>query len=93
MMLSPQLEAELRSIARRRIEQGQLPSAPPSRIWGGHGSGQLCALCDQPIQRGDVELEVEVHVHSVARTIRFHRDCQAIWQIECSGDDYLKNHP
>jgi len=91
-MISIPREAELRAIARRRIEQGQLPSAVPSRIWGGHGTGQLCALCDEPIQCGDVELEVEAHVQGVARTIRFHRACQAIWQIECAGDDYLKNH-
>ena len=82
-MLMARLEMELRSIARQRIEQGQLPSAAPLRIWAGHGAGQLCALCDRPIPSDEVELEVEVCVQGATRTLRFHNDCQMYWQIEC----------
>jgi hypothetical protein len=88
-----QFGEELRPIARRRIEEGQLPSEVPSRMWGGRGTGQLCALCDQPIHRGDVELEVEGRVHGAVRTFRFHWVCQSVWHIERGDDDYLENHP
>jgi hypothetical protein len=81
------VERELRLIARRRIEQGLLPSAGPSRTWGGKGTGQLCALCDQPIQPGDVELEVEEVVQGAGRTFQFHSACQFLWQVECAGPD------
>jgi hypothetical protein len=82
-MLFTKLESDLRSIARQRIQQGQLPCVVPSKIWAGRSAGQSCALCDQPIPSGEVEYEVEEIVQGVARTFRFHRHCQTIWQIEC----------
>jgi hypothetical protein len=64
-------------------------------MWAGHGTGQLCALCDKPIQRDEVEYEVEHHRldDEIAQTSRFHIVCQSIWQLECARADYLVKHP
>lgn len=84
------LEAELRPIARERIATGQLPAEGPSRMWGGHGSGAPCALCDKPIPPGDIEFEVEDQLEGTPHTFRFHMVCQSVWQLECARDHYLK---
>jgi len=86
-----QLEAELRPIARERIAKGQLPREVPSKIWGGPGSGQPCALCDKPIRHEEVEYELEVHIDENARQLRFHLVCQSVWQLECARAQYLKS--
>jgi hypothetical protein len=84
------LEQQLRLIARERIANGQLPrEMPPSRMWAGYGTGQSCSLCDKPIQRDEVEYEIE-HPHGPVQTFRFHTVCQAIWQLECARADYLR---
>jgi hypothetical protein len=76
------LEAELRPVARERIATGQLPSEAPSRIWGGPGSGNACALCGKTIGSNEIEYEVEAHVRGVGRLFRFHMMCQSVWELE-----------
>lgn len=88
-----QLETELRLTARERIAKGQLPSQTPAQIWAGNGSGQPCALCRKPIQREEVEFEIEDRSDGAARTLRFHQVCESVWQLECARIDYLKKHP
>ena len=88
-----QLEAELRLIARARIASGQLPCEAVAQMWGGHGTGEPCALCDKPIQGDEIEFEVEERVEGSVQTLRFHMVCQSVWQLECARDDYLKKHP
>lgn len=87
------LEAELRLRARERIAQGLLPCETPSKMWGGPGSGQPCALCDKPIKSNEMEYEIEAFLEGRAQSLRFHVLCEAIWQLECARDDYLKKHP
>jgi hypothetical protein len=87
-----QLETELRLVARERIQQGRLPRVMPSRMWGGKGAGQCCALCDKVIQREESELEVEELVDGRVETYHFHVLCQSLWQLECVRDDYIKKH-
>jgi hypothetical protein len=87
------LEAELRPTARERIATGQLARDTPARIWAGKGTGQLCALCDKPIQRDEVEYEVEHHTDEVRRTFRFHIVCESVWKLECARADYLVKNP
>jgi hypothetical protein len=86
------LEQELRLIARERIATGQLPSEGPSRMWGGYGTGQICSLCDKPIEAHDVEYEAEL-TGAAVQTFRFHVVCQSVWQLECARDNDLKKHP
>jgi hypothetical protein len=39
---------------------GWLPRRAPDRTWGGHGIGLPCAVCEVPITKEEMELEVEV---------------------------------
>jgi hypothetical protein len=82
------LEQELRPIARERIAKGQLPrEMPPPRMWAGYGTGQLCSLCDKPIQRDEID-----HTEAPVQTFRFHIVCHALWELECARADYLRKH-
>jgi len=88
-----ELESQLRVIARARIAKGELPCLePPLRMWGGHGSGKGCVVCDKTIEATDVEIEVEETVEGARKVMLFHTVCQSIWQLECARVAYLKNH-
>jgi hypothetical protein len=87
------LEAELRPIARERIASGQLPHETPARMWAGHGTGRPCALCDKPIEKDEIEYEVEHQTESGVQTFHFHIVCQSVCQLEAARADYLVKHP
>lgn len=54
----------------------------PEVIYACFGSGgSTCSACEQVIERGKVEYEIE-HPQSTAWLI-FHFDCYVIWQREC----------
>lgn len=72
-------EAALRARASERIASGQLPRAKAARSWGGRGSGLACSLCDQPIADSGPEMELEFDGAITATALRFHLQCQAIW--------------
>ena len=91
-LLLTRIEQELRLIARERIARQQLPSRGLSRMWGAYGTGQLCALCDKPIQANEVEYGIE-HTGAAVQTFRFHIVCLSAWQLECARDDYLRKLP
>ncbi len=40
-----------------------------------------------------MEYEIEAFLEGRAQSLRFHVLCEAIWQLECARDDYLKKHP
>jgi hypothetical protein len=81
-------EHELGLLARQRIESGELPCYRVRHLWGSHGSGACCALCDQPIRTEEIEYEVASDPEAVeaaqTQTLRFHMACHAIWQAECA---------
>jgi hypothetical protein len=77
--MTQQQEEALRTRARERIAQGLLPQEKPTRIWGGHGSGLSCSLCDRPIANSEPEMELEYEPPARVPTIRFHLRCQSIW--------------
>lgn len=70
----------LRDIARERIEQARLPKNKPSRMWGGRGSGKTCSLCDQPILDTEPEMELEYEGDPSLSVVRFHLQCQTVWE-------------
>jgi hypothetical protein len=84
-----QLEAELRLIARELMAKGQLPQKAPSKMWGGPGTGRVCALCGKPIQPGELEYELEGHIDGAVQSFRFHLVCESVWQLECARADHL----
>jgi hypothetical protein len=75
--MTQQQEEALQTRARERIEQGLLPREKPTRLWGGHGSGLLCSLCDLAIAESEPEMELEYETG--APTVRFHLRCHSIW--------------
>lgn len=78
----PHREQGLGPVARERIKKGHLPRVEVLRLWGGRGTGQLCALCDKPITPDEIEYEVECCLDRSARTFWFHIACQRAWQLE-----------
>jgi hypothetical protein len=86
-MQSTLTDVELRLRARTRIELGKLPCAGEARTWAGYvDSGRaICDLCDHPINRGDIEYEVEVSgdlASRSSRNLRFHVHCHSAWYVE-----------
>jgi hypothetical protein len=77
--MTPQQEEALQKRARERIEQGLLPREKPTRLWGGHGSGLPCSLCDRPISDSEPEMELEYETAGRMPTVRFHLRCQSSW--------------
>lgn len=69
----------LRARAHERIASGQLPRTRPARSWGGRGSGLPCSLCEQPIAETGPEMELEFDGAVTATALRFHLQCQSIW--------------
>ena len=79
----PKLGPEtLRARARERIEQQVLPRAKPARTWGGRGTGLHCSLCDEPILESEPEMELEYEAAAPAQVVRFHLQCQSVWESE-----------
>lgn len=77
-------QEELRRLARERIDQRELPGEEPAQVWGGQGSGRLCALCGIPIRSDELEYEFEQRLAGRVQTFRFHVTCETLWQLECT---------
>jgi len=78
-------ERELRARVIRRMEDGWLPIALPTRINARYGSAARCALCDQPIAAHKLEYQIndartgkQLYFH-----VYFHVACHSIRQREC----------
>jgi len=72
----------LRLRVRQLIQNNRLPVVTPKRILAGYGTGEVCAVCGQPITNTQVEYDIEDASHD-GRLI-FHMRCHAIWQLECA---------
>jgi hypothetical protein len=48
-------------------------------MWGGRGSGQACSLCDKPILDTEPEMELEYESDEPQGVVRFHLQCQSVW--------------
>jgi hypothetical protein len=81
-----QQEAELEPLAREGIAGGRLPRGVAATMWGGYGQGRPCSLCGKPIERDEVEYEVEVLVDRAAVTLRLHILCESAWRLECARE-------
>jgi hypothetical protein len=76
-------EGLLREKAREAIQSGTLPTARPSRTFGGPGSTHTCSLCAEPIGRDRVELEIEFDRPSLSPDVHhLHPRCFAAWEFE-----------
>jgi hypothetical protein len=48
-------------------------------MWGGRGTGLVCSLCDKPILDTEPEMELEFEGKDVQSVVRFHLQCQSVW--------------
>ena len=75
----------LRDKARDAVRCGSLPARFPSRVFGGPGSGNACAVCGEQIKRSQMELELEFTMQDApARTDRYrlHPACCNAWESD-----------
>lgn len=77
----PVPEEHIRSLVHKRMQAGELPVIRVRNIDGGYGSGAGCCVCEEPIQKSQVEYEAQV---AEKRKLRFHIKCFALWQLECA---------
>lgn len=76
-------EAIARERARAAIQAGKIPLRRPDRTWGGPGVGAPCAVCDLPITRDHLELEIEfVRLGGGLENLHVHIRCFAAWELE-----------
>jgi hypothetical protein len=76
-------EAQIRQRVRRLHETGEVPcDNVDGKLWAGRGSGDLCALCIEPIAPTEIEFEVEL---SSGAVLRVHRRCHQLWEEECGA--------
>ena len=76
-------EADLRTRAAERIENGRLPLLLSTTIYAGYGEGAECDLCDQAIAPDKVEYD-SMEPSGRKRLLRFHIACHLAWQRECA---------
>ena len=74
-------EAEIRSRARKAIDESRVPVMLEKNISAGYGSAKPCAVCGETITLAQVEYEV---AGEGDRLIRFHLICYAEWQLQCA---------
>jgi hypothetical protein len=78
-------ELVLREKAREVIRAGVIPSRHPERTWGGPGVGAHCTICRVPVQRDELEIELEfVRQNEASDPDRYHVHirCFAAWDVE-----------
>jgi len=78
-------EAALRELVRRVIRRQEIPNRRPDRTWGGPGTGISCAICDVPVRKEDMELEIEFAFDGDKpgfAVYHVHVPCFAMWELE-----------
>jgi hypothetical protein len=78
-------ETILRAKAQAAILDGKLPSCRADRVWGGPGVGAVCAVCDLPVTKDEMEFEIEfAHDGDSPGLDKFHVHvrCFAAWEFE-----------
>ena len=73
-----------RSSHRVRGALATLPDRKPARVWGGSGSGTVCALCGQPVtaQQPELELEFAGDPSGGLTCYHVHVLCFSLWESE-----------
>ena len=68
----------LRTVIRRKLDEGALPTQAPNKIYCGSGSGAICDACGGTIFRAQVEYEL--NYPDQRRTFRLHLGCAGLWE-------------
>lgn len=77
-------ESVLRTRAREAMKTGDLPDRRPARMWGGPGTGELCAVCGKTIGADELEFELQFTPDGDrgAATYHVHATCFTAWELE-----------
>jgi len=59
-----------------KLNDGSLPAKPCAVLWGGTGTGAVCAGCEKPITPPQIEFECHADDGVV---IHLCRPCHSIW--------------
>jgi hypothetical protein len=62
-----------------KIAKGLLPRDRPEKIGTGHGAGDPCGACEEPIQAAQLEYRIGANTQI---THRFHLRCYGLWSAE-----------
>ena len=76
-------EGTLRETARELIQTGKLPNRRPDRLWGGPGMGFNCMICNSPVERHQLEFELEFAGNGDGAGVNkyhVHIRCFAAWE-------------
>ena len=78
-------DSALRQKAREAILAGKLPLSRPERMWAGRGVGSPCTICDTPVERDQIEYELDFTLdHDPSQpTPRVHLRCLTAWEFFC----------
>ena len=76
-------QSTLRQKAREAILAGKLPHRRPERMWAGPGVGSPCTICDKPVERDEIEYELDFTLDHSQPTPRVHLRCFAAWEFFC----------
>jgi hypothetical protein len=80
-------EAILREQAKAVLQSGKLPARRPDRTLGGPGVVAPCSVCDKPVTKDELELEVQFARDGDNPGLdKFHAHirCFAAWEFERS---------
>jgi hypothetical protein len=74
-----------RVLAKDAIESGRIPAHRTSRMWGGQGQGEFCAVCLMQISPPTLGYELEfADAADGAATHFLHLPCYRAWEAECT---------
>ena len=84
-MRPPYTFTQLRTRARKRINDRRLPSEIGASLVGFDGV-EPCALCDGKIGAGEVAYQIDLDSRAGKKMPAFfHIQCHKAWQAECAG--------
>lgn len=76
----------LMDVALTRIHSGALPRELQSKVLVGPGRRQICALCDHPVEPGDIGYGVTLNAAAGAQPyLHFHVCCYRAWVKACGS--------
>ena len=79
----PASEAALRVCAEQALRVGRIPMGAPAQTWGGPGTGERCAVCEELVTPEQSEIELEFSAETLLTgPVHLHVRCFAAWEFE-----------
>ena len=76
---------DLVALIAARTRDGELPATHAFRTWGGLSAGSRCVLCEQRLEIGDCEIEIEWSDSRSRRKAILHPSCLTAWMDALPG--------